>query len=100
MPCVNTEESVHPDKKRNTEFGKETSDHVKELLKHNSGALSGFLEFEAGRRRGKYGRLLCYVFPQNPLQFNLNLYLVRQGYSAYYTSYGHSRKYHDEFREA
>ena len=40
--CVNTQESVHPDKKRNTEFGKETSDHVKELLKHNSGALSGF----------------------------------------------------------
>jgi len=28
--CVNTEESVHPDRKRNTAFGKETSDHVRE----------------------------------------------------------------------
>ena len=105
--CVNTEESVHPVKKQNTEFGKETSDHVKELLSHNTGALSVFLEFEDGRRRGKYGRLLCYVFPQNPPPqlsgpgvINLNLYLVRQGYSPYYTAYGHSRKYHDEFKKA
>ncbi len=118
--CVNTEESVHPDKKRNTDFGKQTSAHARELLRHNSGALPGFLEFEAGRRRDKYGRLLCYVFPtiisnqdspspQNPPPsahrsgpggINLNLYLVRQGYSPYYTPYGRSRKYHDEFKKA
>ena len=49
--CVNTEESVHPVRKRNTAFGKETSEHVRKLLSYDSGGLSGFLEFEAGRRR-------------------------------------------------
>jgi micrococcal nuclease len=98
---VNTEESVHPDRKRNTAFGKETSDHVRELLTHESGGLPGFLEFEDGRRRGRYGRLLSYVFPRDPSgTANLNLYLVRQGYSPYYTLYGRSGRYHDEFEKA
>ncbi len=99
--CVDTEESVHPDRKRNTAFGKETSDHVRELLTHDSGGLPGFLEFEDGRRRGRYGRLLSYVFPRDPSgTANLNLYLVRQGYSPYYTLYGRSGRYHDEFEKA
>ena len=55
------------------------------------------LEFELKRLRGNYGRLLAYVFVDRQ---NLNLDLVRQGLSPYYTKYGKSEKYDAEFRAA
>ncbi len=54
------------------------------------------LEFE-GKRRGHYGRLLAYVFVDGK---NFNIALVRQGLSPYYTKYGSSRKYDQEFSDA
>ena len=54
------------------------------------------LEFES-YRRGNYGRLLTYVFVDGQ---NLNLDLVRQGLSLYYTKYGKSQKYDAEFSAA
>ena len=54
------------------------------------------LEFE-GPLRGRYGRLLAYVFVEG---VNFNLELVRKGLSPYYTKYGLSQKYDQEFREA
>ena len=53
------------------------------------------LEFEIKRFRGNHGPLLAYVFIGEQ---NLNLDLVRQGLSPYYTKYGKSEKYHAEFR--
>lgn len=44
-----------------------------------------------------YGRLLAYVFVDG---VNFNLELVREGLSPYYTKYGLSEKYDQEFREA
>jgi len=55
------------------------------------------LEFEIKRLRGNKGRLLAYVFLDGK---NLNLYLVRQGLSPYYTKYGKSEKFDSEFRTA
>jgi endonuclease YncB( thermonuclease family) len=55
------------------------------------------LEFEIKKLRGNYGRLLAYVFVDRQ---NLNLDLVRQGLSPYYTKYGRSEKYHADFRTA
>ena len=54
------------------------------------------LEFES-YQRGNYGRLLAYVFVDGK---NLNLDLVRQGLSPYYTKYGKSQRYNTEFRTA
>ncbi|MDP8217164.1 MAG: thermonuclease family protein, partial [Candidatus Theseobacter exili] len=54
------------------------------------------LEFE-GPHRGHYGRLLAYVFIDGK---NFNVELVRQGLSPYYTKYGSSQKYDQEFRAA
>jgi len=90
--CVNTPESVHPDKKQNTFMGKVASDYTQEMLegKHID------LEFE-GPRRGNYGRLLAYVFVDGK---NFNLELVETGLSPYYTKYGLSQKYDKEFRDA
>jgi len=92
MLCVNTPESVHPDKKQNIPMGKIASNYTKERL---SGKYVD-LEFE-GPFRGRYGRLLAYVFVNGG---NFNLELVRQGLSPYYTKYGLSQKYDQEFREA
>jgi len=90
--CVNTPESVHPDKKQNIPMGKVASNHAKDRLKGKYVDL----EFE-GPKRGKYGRLLAYVFVD---EVNFNLELVREGLSPYYTKYGLSQKYDKEFREA
>ncbi|MBM7549602.1 cell wall-binding repeat-containing protein [Peptoniphilus gorbachii] len=54
---VDTPESVHPDKNRNTEFGKVASNFTKNLLKGKSVKL----EFDV-QQRDKYGRLLAYVY--------------------------------------
>lgn len=90
--CVDTPESVHSDEKQNISMGKVASDYTKERL---TGKYVD-LEFE-GPFRGRYGRLLAYVFVDGE---NFNLELVRQGLSPYYTKYGLSQKYDQEFREA
>jgi len=89
---VNTPESVHPDKKQNIPMGKVASDYTKKRLKGKYVDL----EFE-GPLRGRYGRLLAYVFVEG---MNFNLELVREGLSPYYTKYGLSEKYDKEFKEA
>ena len=89
---VNTPESVHPDKKRNTPMGDVASDFAK---KHLSGK-SVTLEFEA-ERRDRYDRLLAYIFVGEE---NFCLTLVEEGMSPYYTPYGLSKNYDGEFRQA
>ena len=91
--CVNTPESVHPDKKQNIPMGKVASNYAKKKLAGKYVEL----EFEGSRRRGYYGRLLAYVFVDWK---NINLDLVRQGLSPYYTKYGKSQKYDAEFSAA
>ena len=93
MLCVNTPESVHPDEKQNIPMGKVASRYTQKKLigKYIN------LEFEIKKLRGNYGRLLAYVFVDGQ---SLNLDLVRQGLSPYYTKYGKSEKYDAEFRAA
>ncbi|MGB2927890.1 MAG: thermonuclease family protein [Desulfobacterales bacterium] len=88
--CVNTPESVHPDEKQNIPMGKVASRYTQKKL---TGKYVD-LEFESWLR-GNYGRLLAYVFVDGK---NINLDLVRQGLSPYYTKYGRSQKYDAEFR--
>ena len=90
--CVNTPESVHRDNKQNVPMGKVASKYTK----HRLNGKYVDLEFE-GRGRGHYGRLLAYVFVDGE---NFNAELVKQGLSPYYTKYGLSEKYDQEFREA
>ena len=90
--CVNTPESVHRDRKQNIPMGKLAAQYTKQRL---SGKYVD-LVFE-GRRRGRYGRLLAYVFVDGE---NFNVELVRQGLSPYYTKYGLSQTYDRQFRAA
>ena len=82
--CVNTPESVHPDKKQNIPMGKVAARYMRKKLIDEYGQ-SVDLEFEMGRIRGNHGKLLAYVFVNGK---NLNIDLVRQGLSPYYTKYG------------
>ncbi|MBA3009894.1 MAG: thermonuclease family protein [Proteobacteria bacterium] len=89
---VDTPESVHPDKTRNTLLGKQASDYTRKRLAGKSVSL----EFE-GKKRGKYGRLLAYVILDRK---NFNLELVQNGWSPYYTKYGQSQTLHGNFIDA
>ncbi len=90
--CVDTPESVHPDKSRNCERGRQASAYTKSRL---AGKMVG-LGFEK-KKRGRYGRLLAYVILDGK---NFNVELVEKGWSPYYTKYGESEKYHRAFVEA
>jgi micrococcal nuclease len=73
-------------------IGKVASDYTKQRLADKSVGI----ELET-KTRGKYGRLLAYVFVDGQ---NFNLELVREGMSPYYTKYGLSEKYDQDFRKA
>jgi micrococcal nuclease len=90
--CVNTPESVHPDKKQNIPMGTVASDYTKSRLKGQYIKL----EFE-GKRRGNCGHLLAYIIIDGD---NFNIELVRQGLSPYYAKYDFSQNYHREFKKA
>jgi len=84
MLCVNTPESVHPDKKQNIPIGEVASNYTKKRL---AGRYVD-LEFE-GPLRGNYNRLLSYLILDGD-NFNLE----------HYTKYGLSKKYDQDFRDA
>ncbi len=67
---VDTPESVHPNRSRNTPLGKKASAYTRSRLAGKRVCL----EFE-GKKRGKYGRLLAYVILDNK---NFNLELVKK----------------------
>lgn len=48
--------------------------------------------------RGRYNRYLAYVFAEKDGEWvNYNVECVRAGMSPYFTKYGYSRRFHDEF---
>ncbi|NLF80068.1 MAG: hypothetical protein GX572_02620 [Clostridia bacterium] len=71
---VDTPESVHPDKARNTEYGKLASAFAKEKLEGQWVTL----EFDA-EERDRYGRLLAYVYLDGVM---FNKTLLSSGYAA------------------
>ncbi|MEM9457141.1 MAG: thermonuclease family protein [Myxococcota bacterium] len=51
--------------------------------------------------RGRYGRLLTYVMVERDGRWlNYNVECVRAGMSPYFTKYGYSRRFHDQFVQA
>ena len=87
---VDTEESVHPDPSRNTAFGRKTSSAVKKAIQGKTADLECY-------GKDRYSRRLCYLFVDGE---NFNVKLVKQGWSRYYTKFGFSKEYHDDFIHA
>lgn len=83
---VDTPESVHPDKSRNTEAGESASEFTKTLVKEGSMV---YLQKDTSDR-DKYDRLLRYVWLERPSDVNnedeikwkmLNAILLHSGYA-------------------
>lgn len=88
---IDTPESVHADKSKNTKYGKIASEYVKELLKSQNVKL----EFDVSSK-DKYGRLLAYVYLENGEM--LNEKLLKEGY-AQMATYPPNVKYVENFKK-
>lgn len=86
---VDTPESVHPDSKKNNEYGKQASNYTKSLLEGKTVKL----EFDVSPT-DKYGRLLAYVYLENGEM--LNEKLLKKGY-AQVATYPPNVKYVEKF---
>lgn len=87
---VDTPESVHPDSKKNNEYGKQASNYTKSLLEGKTVKL----EFDVSPT-DKYGRLLAYVYLENGEM--LNEKLLKEGY-AQVATYPPNVKYVENFK--
>lgn len=87
MILINTPESVHPDKERNTEFGKLASEYAKNLLEGKN----VYLEKDVSET-DRYGRLLRYVYLEDGTF--VNELIVKEGY-AQIATYPPDVKYKD-----
>ena len=85
---IDTPESVHPDKQKNTDFGKYVSNYSKEKLTGKEVQI----EFDVSQR-DKYGRLLCYVYLDGQMY---NKLLLQEGLAKVAT-YPPNVKYAEEF---
>lgn len=85
---VDTPESVHPDKEKNTEFGTTASNFSKELLTDK------YVKIELDvQERDQYGRILAYVYLDDVM---VNKILLQEGYAKVAT-YPPNVKYVDDF---
>ena len=87
---VNTDESVHPDKKRNTQSGVKSSDFAKKYLNGKKVKYSCW-------DYGKWGRAICSIEVGGK---DFGLALVESGHSKYVTKYGKPPYLHREYRKA
>lgn len=90
---VDTPESVHSDRSRNTSLGREASAYTKRRLENAQVRLQA----DSADAYDRFGRRLAYVFLEGE---NFNEELIREGYSEYHTKYGKSPHYDREFRRA
>lgn len=86
---VDTAESVHPDKSKNSAAGKTASHYVKEKLE---GQKVDFSCWQYGIK----GRAICSVILNGE---DFGLHLIKNGYSTYYTKFGKHPYLDKEYRK-
>lgn len=87
---IDTEESVHQDSSKNTNFGKTTSNYVK------SKTINKEVVYEC-YRAGYYGRSICSLSFDGE---DLGYHLIKNGYSSYLTDFGNHPTLHWQYRRA
>ncbi len=82
-----------------TPMGEEAAQWAKEFFR---GVVSVRLERDDPKEiRGRFARYLAYVFVERDGRWvNYNVEAVRAGMSPYFSKYGYSRRFHDEFVQA
>lgn len=90
LAAIDTAESVHPDKNRNTERGHEISDYVKADL------TSKTVKFICWKI-GYYHRAVCSI---DTNEGDYGLKLINLNFSSYYTKYGRHPYLDQEYRAA
>ena len=89
---VDTEESEHEDASRNTQKGKETSNHVTQLVEGKDAILKCY-DF------GDHHRAICTVaFEYEGQMIDLGGYLIKNDFSDYETYFGNNPFYHNTYR--
>lgn len=112
LACLDAEESRHGGSKPVTNAGRLASQWAKAYFETGDQGIPIAdvridLEFDTNdplqvclrKHRGNYGRLICYVYKAGHSE-NLNVRMVREGWSPYFVKYGRSRLYHRELLEA
>lgn len=87
---INTAESVHRDKSKNTTQGKNASDYLK------GWASNGKAKYEC-YDHGKYGRPICAIIVNGK---DIGYEMIKNGYSDYVTSWGKHPYFDKEYKAA
>jgi micrococcal nuclease len=91
--ALDTEESHANSSKPVTPLGREASDKAKEFFANSNQVTLEFPGNEPGnvcwqKYRGNYGRVLAFVYRTDETDFQE--YMIREGYSPYFTKYGYA----------
>lgn len=88
---IDTEESVHQDRSRNTAEGKQVSAIAKKLFTKQPTRVQCY-------DWGNYGRAICTMAMPNGQDYGE--WLIQQDYSPYVTRWGKNPFYHERYRQA
>lgn len=87
---IDTSESTHYDKSKNTKKGKETSNVVKDRYSYKEVKYICY-------KKGKYNRAICDIYTQ---EGNIGVWLIENNYSPYVTDFGRHPTQDKQFRNA
>lgn len=87
---IDTQESVHKDSSRNTDFGASTSEYVKNNFLDENISFTCY-------KKGNFDRAIC-SFSVNGKDFGIHM--IENGYSTYLTKYGRHPTMHREYSNA
>lgn len=87
---INTKESKHRDKSRNSKAGEEAGNYLKNLVEKK---YFNFYCWDIG----DHGRPICSVFNE---QIDIGEHMIKRGYTDYVTYWGKHPKWHKRYSEA
>lgn len=87
---INTKESKHKDKSKNTEAGKEAGRYLKQLVEKD---YFNFFCWDIG----DYGRPICSVYNQ---KLDIGEHMIQKGFSDYVTYWGKHPRWHQRYINA
>lgn len=94
--CIDTPESKHPDRSKNTEEGRRVAQEVEKVVD----AAPRWVHVEV-QGRDRYGRLLGHVHLWVGWRWvHLNRLIVEKGWSKYETKWGKCKQYHKALQDA